>query len=71
MSIQYLFIRYACAIPIENFLIVTGGGYAKKTVTKYDEHGPMDEDLPLLNHGRHGHACGFFHSNNELVLFKY
>ena len=70
MSIQYLFIRYACAIPIDDYLIVTGGLLTQRIVTKYNEHGPMDEDLPLLNHGRAGHACGFFHSNNELVQFK-
>jgi len=62
----------ACAIQVDKYLYLTGGfslaEKSEKTFIKYNEHGPMDEELPLLNHPRSYHACGFFHSNNELVI---
>jgi len=56
----------ACAIPVEDFVIITGGARTKTIVTKYDMLG-NDEDLPNLNVGRRSHGCGKFYSDNELI----
>ena len=40
-------------------VVITGGDYTKKIVSKYDRNGWV-EDLPQLNTGRYYHACGSF-----------
>ena len=61
------FNRDACAIPVEDFVIITGGARTKTIVTKYDMLG-NDEDLPNLNVGRRSHGCGKFYNDDELVF---
>jgi len=58
----------SCAIKLDDYLIITGGGYPTvATVSKYDKNGWI-MDLPKLNTGRYLHACGHYYSEtNELM----
>ena len=40
-------------------LLVTGGVYTQRTVSRYDTAGFV-EDLPALNEGRYDHGCGAY-----------
>ena len=40
-------------------MIITGGMYTLRTVSRYGTDGYM-EDLPSLNQGRYGHGCGVY-----------
>ena len=55
---QFIFNRYACAIPDEDNeeLIITGGYDTMTTVSVYNETG-WQRDLAPLNQGRGYHAC--------------
>ena len=69
------YIRFACSIELQDFVILTGG---------YDVsyHGPMAQatiynqqgfqaDLPSLNTGRHSHACGHFVNMDMQAVSQY
>ena len=56
--------RRACGFADEDddTYIITGGSHnyeTKTTVSRYNTDGWM-EDLPSLNNGRSGHACGTY-----------
>ena len=40
-------------------LLVTGGFFTQRTVSRYDTAGFV-EDLPALNEGRYSHGCGAY-----------
>ena len=59
--------RFACVITLNTKFAITGGKDTRKAAYLYDEDG-YDHDLPDLNEGRNGHACGhFINKNNKLV----
>ena len=60
--------RMACAIQLENSVIITGGGYWTqfKRVQEYNLAGSVAR-LPDLNTGRGNHACGFYVNDGEIV----
>merc|ERR1719378_1043471 len=58
----------ACAIKLDDYLIITGGGNPSvTTVSKYNKNGWV-MDLTSMNTGRRFHACGHYYSEaNELI----
>merc|ERR1711971_1040605 len=58
---------FACAIPQEDSVIVTGGVDTKNTVSVYNVEG-WQEDLPPLNNGRSRHACSSYWSGERRVF---
>ena len=54
----------ACAIQLEESVIVTGGGARLAAVTVYSQRGFV-EDLPQLGTGRQWHACGHFVNSED------
>ena len=63
------FVSEACAIKLEDYLIVIDGSSTLSTVSKYDKNGWVT-DLTSLNNGRRLHSCGHYYSNTkELVIF--
>ena len=58
----------ACSIPDPSSatVLVTGGYYTAKTVSRYAREGWV-EDLPPLNVGRSMHGCGSYVSGGDLV----
>ena len=66
-------IRSACAIVDSDTLLVTGGGYTLRTVSRYDTAGFV-EDLPSLNEGRTGHhGCGAYtgDTGEQVIVIQY
>ena len=65
---QFIFNRYACAIPDEDNeeLIITGGYDTMTTVSVYNEAG-WQRDLAPLNPGRQRHACGSYVNGGKRV----
>jgi len=60
--------RYACAIPDQTTVIITGGERTPSTVSRYGTGGHI-EDLPSLNQGRDSHGCGAYTDDSgEQVL---
>merc|ERR1719495_1007525 len=61
---------YACSITdhTTNSVIITGGSYTLRTVSRYTTTGHV-EDLPSLNQGRSLHGCGAYTDDSgEQVL---
>jgi len=58
---------YACAIPDEDTVIITGGRYTRNTVSVYSVEG-WQEDLPPLNTERSYHACSSYMSGERRVF---
>ena len=59
----------ACAIEMENSVIITGGYYSYTRVARYNHDGYL-EDLPGLITGRSDHACGhYIDTQNNIVSF--
>ena len=58
---QFIFDRWACAIPDPDNeeVIITGGLDTLTTVSVYNETG-WQRDLAPLNQGRNRHACGSY-----------
>ena len=49
-------------------VVITGGGYTKRTVTQYKEDGTATEMLQLIT-GRWNHGCSSYtDSNNNMVM---
>ena len=65
---QFIFDRYACAIPDqeEEEVIITGGYDTLTTVSVYNETGGQ-RDLAPLNQGRQNHACGSYVNGGKKV----
>ena len=60
----------ACAIELDDKVIVTGGVKNSLTVSVYNTVGWV-EDLPKMQQGRFDHGCGhFINSNNEMGWFE-
>ena len=60
----------ACAIELEESVIVTGGIASLlhlKHVTEYDQVGNYKE-LPKLLTGRYGHGCGHYINNDNKMV---
>jgi len=53
--------RFSCAITdtATDSVILTGGLQTSTKVSRYNQNG-LVEELPILNHGRHGHSCGSY-----------
>merc|ERR1712179_235163 len=63
-------ISNACSISdlTSSTLIITGGEYTMRTVSRYGPHGFL-EDLPALVVGRQYHGCGsYYRQNGDKVL---
>ena len=59
--------RYACSIPLDDKVIVTGGYYTLTTVSEYNTDGWM-RDLANLTQGRRVHSCtSFLSASGERV----
>ena len=61
--------RQACAIELEEMVVISGGVYIQdeRTVSVYTIEG-RQRDLPKLNKGRWHHGCGHYqNSDNEMV----
>ena len=65
----YIFISSgACAIELEDRVVVTGGDYPPiATVQVYTLSGPQ-EQLPSLQTGRHNHACAQYLDSQDRVV---
>ena len=75
---QFISDRFACVIPDPDMkaVIVTGGGYTKRTVSVYTEAGWQGDLKQLTSPGRLNHACSSFIQAGEKVviliqIFKY
>ena len=53
-------------------MIITGGVYTKRIVSRYGSSGHK-EDLPSLNQGRYLHGCGGYRddSGNQVIVITY
>ena len=60
-----VYFSFACAIPDEDTVIITGG-YNPNTVSVYSVEG-WQQDLPPLNTGRYRHACSSYWSGERRV----
>ena len=63
----YYIYRYACAIPEEASLVITGGLSTQKTVSRYNITGWV-QDLAELNVGRQTHGCSSYYKNGAQVV---
>ena len=60
----------ACAIELENTVVVTGGGYSIDSYTRvqvYSTEGPLHQ-LPRLGTGRMSHGCGYYVDSGNRVV---
>ena len=60
----------ACAIELENTVVVTGGGYTIDSYTRvqvYSTEGPLYQ-LPRLGTGRMSHGCGYYVDSGNRVV---
>ena len=48
-------------------MIITGGFYVPRVVSRYDRQG-WGEDLPELTVGRYNHACASYDDGHETIL---
>jgi len=60
-------IASACAVVMDNRIVVTGGREAVKSVTAYDEEGNAEE-LAQMGTGRQDHGCGVVNLGSEQVI---
>ena len=67
----------ACAIPEMASLVITGGGYVQRTVSRYNSTGWV-EDLANLTVGRWNHGCSSYYKDgaqvsicNSVIIFVY
>ena len=58
-STAVLHYRRACAIELEEVVVLTGGVETLTRATVYTDAGFL-RDLPPLNHERHNHGCGHY-----------
>ena len=56
----------ACAIELDDKVIVTGGVKNSLTVSVYNTAGWV-EDLPKMQQGRFDHGCGHFINSNNVM----
>ena len=63
----YIYRLYPCAIPDEDTVLLTGGYLGRRTVSRYNRDGWMEESFPILNEGRHMHGCAAFVMDLEPV----
>ena len=63
---ETVYYRDACAIPDTDTVVITGGWYSQKRVTRYSAQG-WQEDLPALTKGRLNHACTSYMSGGRRV----
>ena len=73
----YYIYRYACAIPEEASLVITGGSSTLGTVSRYNITGYVG-DLAELNVGRWYHGCSSYYKDgsqvsicNSVIIFVY
>ena len=74
IKIKLLFnFSWACAIELEDMVVVTGGLYSRKTVQVYTISGPQEQpDLPDMIEDRWNHACAHYvDSENRIVRVYY
>ena len=57
---------YACAIPDQEAVVITGGVATSRTVSVYNDQGWV-EDMSQLNTGRYQHACTSYMSGEKRV----
>ena len=66
-EVHYHYIyRYACAIEMTDYVILTGGYDGSNRVHQYNLQGSLGR-LPDLNIGRRLHACGHYVHQGEIV----
>ena len=58
---------YACAIPDNEAVVITGGVATPRTVSVYSPQG-WEEDMSQLNTGRYQHACTSYMSAEKRVI---
>ena len=58
--------RYACSIPLDDEVVLTGGNGGKKRVSLYNDDGWV-RDMPSLKTGRIDHGCSSFWTEGEQV----
>ena len=61
-----IYYRQACSISLGDHVVITGGDYTWKTVSKYNKDGWVS-DMPILNQGRRSHGCTSFLSGGQQV----
>ena len=64
--IMFIF-RSACAIDLQDRVVVTGGYGPIATVQVYTSEGPQ-EQLPSLQTPRSSHACAYFLDSQDRVV---
>jgi len=57
----------ACAINFENYTIITGGFYTRRSVKQLDVEENI-ENLPTLLEERFLHGCGYYHDGDVRIL---
>jgi len=65
------FTKYACAIQLEDYILISGGDFLNETetevsshVTQYDVRGQM-KNFPNLTVARRSHACSHYIDDND------
>ena len=66
MWFLFNFHRQACSIQFEDQVIVTGGLNTNNKVSVYTDDGWI-QDLAPFKHGRWGHSCGHYTSDDDIV----
>ena len=64
--VTVFYYRFACAIALEDSVMVTGGSSTLTTVSVYNVQG-WQNDLSPLNTGRRDHACSSYWSGETKV----
>merc|ERR1712218_367324 len=60
----------ACAIELEDIVVVTGGLHSRKTVQVYTISGPQEEpQFPDLKDDRWNHACAHYVDSQNRVVY--
>ena len=60
----------ACAIQLEEMVILTGGIGTQSSVFAYDNRGLLEEfDLPDLIEGRSNHGCGHYVNTDNIIVY--
>ena len=60
--------RYACTIPDEDSVVITGGYWTRTKVERYNKDGWV-KNLPDLAVKRRSHGCAGFMKDDKLVSY--
>ena len=62
-----LYLSRACAIELDDQVILTGGGAGGTRVDVYNMNGLVRE-MPILNIARSNHGCGHYTNSDDKIV---